>query len=298
MKVKVVLSAAAAFAAVGTVAAIIAVGDPAGGNRDVAATGMYVRSRGTLLQTLEARLPKERAAVSGLARTVTQVCFGILKHVPSEPTVLTRPGGELSVNNRELMVRDIVRGIEQAMLGESAAVRRKFVATAKSLEWSKEMLTEAVRAFAAVEAGRLGGHSVGLCAEARQWTASDRLSTDEEMSEHAEEYASDRLAKALSALGCSSEYPGQAILETLPSDEGRSARIASERLRKFERRVADEEADVLDEGVKRVERALGLTVLRRRTGRATGGRRTAANATRVCLTMPSKRTTLPSVPLP
>jgi hypothetical protein len=257
------LGGLAAVCVVGVVFVLLIDGGSATTARDSAATNSYLAARRTLQANSERSRVERTSAVKAYVAGIVSTCAGTLRGAPPPITgkrrFTVRKGSTVEIAPRVILFLDAAEGVEQRMrLAETAAIR-EFTREVRGLRWTDSVLTKLVHALADVEDAQLEQEAPEQCRDARAWAASgykilashgtrttERLGT-----------AKEALEQALTDGGCSSPFPGRAVLHMLERTMSRGQRRTAEELSRLEARITAENATIVDTAVAQIERALG-----------------------------------------
>jgi hypothetical protein len=260
---KVIAIVAAGLAVAATVVIVIVVlGDPAK-TSDRSSTRTYLSARYSYEHASEAALSKGRAVVDGLVANIRAECSNALRNAPSEPRIVQekyQEGGAIRFNTRMLLLQEATAGIEGALRGSRTAATNSFVDRVKRLRWSDRQLTTLIHSFADVEEARLQGHVPSLCQDVNAWASSGfrYMPANAERGEPNVEEPHQKLANALTALGCEAAYPEHAISQLLKPYQGTDKELTSSQVEQLEAKVSAEEYAIMGDAISQIEHALGL----------------------------------------
>jgi hypothetical protein len=297
IKFKHKLAVAAIMIAGGGMAGTLASCDSAT-SRDAAATSAYMSARRVLERASASTLPAGSASVKEFVAHVRQGCPGALKDAPAEPSVVKQSNGELAVNGQSLLAVAIANDLEVVLDAPRTQARKQFINVLKGLQWEDRDVTGLVRALAATEANSLAVRARDICDDARAWAAGGykHLPVGIGQDTTALEVAKATLSRRLSAVGCDAQYPQLAVPQVLERYQGRSERIASERVGRQERQRVAAEGAIVSKAVAVVQSDLGEPAGQR--GLAMVQRGQATVPTHLCGSAEASKATLPSVPMP
>lgn len=258
------LAGIATVCAVGALLAVLIDGGSARTARDQAATKTYLAARRTFQSNAEQSRATQTSEVKAYVAGIALTCAGVLRGAPPPITGKRRfyvhKGSTLVLAPRAILFLDAAGGVQRTMQPAETAAIREFTREVRGLRWSDSVLTKLVNAFADVEDGRLERETPEVCRDARAWAASGYKIIAAHTSRTAERLgaAQEVLMQALANGGCTSPYPGRAVLHVLERTMSRGERTMAEEISQSEARTTRENAALVDNAVAQVERVLGI----------------------------------------